>query len=329
MDPGLREMSRFDRQTALPEVGAKGQQRLASAHILVVGAGGLGCPVLQYLAGAGIGEITVMDGDRVEATNLPRQPLYTFADVGRYKVEAARRRLIAMAPELRLHPHARDLTPDNVAAAVGPADLVIDAADSYAVSYTLSDCCQQLGRPLISASALAQSGYVGVFCGGGPSLRAVFPDPPDRSATCASAGIMGPVVGVIGALQAQLALKLLLGHQPTPLGRMFSLDFAGLQMGGFDFATAAEPARSLPFIGVNSVTAADYVIELRPEDEAAEPATTTAVRILPDRLTAADLPTDRRVVLACHSGLRAWRKAAELAPDFAGDLALLAAGRRQ
>ncbi|AUQ75065.1 putative adenylyltransferase ThiF [Phaeobacter piscinae] len=321
-------MSRFDRQIALPEVGAEGQAKLAAAHVLVVGAGGLGSPVLQYLAGAGLGEITVMDGDSVEATNLPRQPLYTPADIGRYKVDAARERLRAMAPELRLHPHARDLTPDNVTAAVTPVDLVIDAADSHAVSYTLSDCCQRLGRDLISASALAQSGYVGVFCGGGPSLRAVFPDPPSSAATCASSGIMGPVVGVIGAWQAQLALKLLLNHQPTPRGRLFSMDFAGLQMGGFDFSTAEEPSRPLPFIGRNAITDEDYVVELRPEQEAPTPAVRAAVRILPEALRASDLPRDRRVVLACHSGLRAWRMATQIAPEFAGELVLLAAGRR-
>ncbi|WP_096870883.1 HesA/MoeB/ThiF family protein [Phaeobacter piscinae] len=328
MDQGLCHMSRFDRQIALPEVGAEGQAKLAAAHVLVVGAGGLGSPVLQYLAGAGLGEITVMDGDSVEATNLPRQPLYTPADIGRYKVDAARERLRAMAPELRLHPHARDLTPDNVTAAVTPVDLVIDAADSHAVSYTLSDCCQRLGRDLISASALAQSGYVGVFCGGGPSLRAVFPDPPSSAATCASSGIMGPVVGVIGAWQAQLALKLLLNHQPTPRGRLFSMDFAGLQMGGFDFSTAEEPSRPFPFIGRNAITDEDYVVELRPEQEAPTPAVRAAVRILPEALRASDLPRDRRVVLACHSGLRAWRMAAEIAPEFAGEIVLLAAGRR-
>ncbi|WP_405106957.1 HesA/MoeB/ThiF family protein [Phaeobacter sp. BS52] len=328
MDQGLCHMSRFDRQIALPEVGAEGQAKLAAAHVLVVGAGGLGSPVLQYLAGAGLGEITVMDGDSVEATNLPRQPLYTPADIGRYKVDAARERLRAMAPELRLHPHARDLTPDNVTAAVTPVDLVIDAADSHAVSYTLSDCCQRLGRDLISASALAQSGYVGVFCGGGPSLRAVFPDPPSSAATCASSGIMGPVVGVIGAWQAQLALKLLLNHQPTPRGRLFSMDFAGLQMGGFDFSTAEEPSRPVPFIGRNAITDEDYVVELRPEQEAPTPAVRAAVRILPEALRASDLPRDRRVVLACHSGLRAWRMAAEIAPEFAGEIVLLAAGRR-
>ncbi|WP_040174290.1 HesA/MoeB/ThiF family protein [Phaeobacter piscinae] len=328
MDQGLCLMSRFDRQTALPEVGAEGQAKLAAAHVLVVGAGGLGSPVLQYLAGAGLGEITVMDGDSVEATNLPRQPLYTPADIGRYKVDAARERLRAMAPELRLHPHARDLTPDNVTAAVTPVDLVIDAADSHAVSYTLSDCCQRLGRDLISASALAQSGYVGVFCGGGPSLRAVFPDPPGSAATCASSGIMGPVVGVIGAWQAQLALKLLLNHQPTPRGRLFSVDFAGLQMGGFDFSTAEEPSRPFPFIGRNAITDEDYVVELRSAQEAPTPAVRAAVRILPETLRASDLPRDRRVVLACHSGLRAWRMAAEIAPEFVGELVLLAAGRR-
>ncbi|MFS4582580.1 ThiF family adenylyltransferase [Phaeobacter sp. C3_T13_0] len=327
MAGGLRLMSRFDRQISLPEIGQIGQQKLADAHVLVVGAGGLGCPVLQYLVGAGIGEITLMDGDTVELSNLARQPLYAPADCGRYKVEAARRQLVRTAPELRLHPHARDLTPDNVAAAVAPADVVIDAADSYAASYTLSDCCRRLERPLISASALGQSGYVGAFCGGGPSLRAVFPDPPGNGVTCASSGIMGPVVGMIGAFQAQLALKLLLDHQPSPLGRLFSFDFATLQMGGFDFSTASEPLQTLPFVGTQALTPDDYVVDFRPESEAPKPATETAIRILAEALNVEDLPIDRRVIFACQSGLRAWRMAAEIAPRFAGDLAILAVER--
>lgn len=320
-------MSRFERQIALPEIGRDGQDRLAAAHVLVVGAGGLGCPVLQYLAGAGIGEITVMDGDSVEATNLPRQPLYTVADIGRYKVEAARARLSAMAPELRLHPHARDLTPDNAHAAIRPADVVIDAADSYAVSYTLSDHCLQTGTPLISASALAQGGYVGGFCGGAPSLRAVFPDPPDSAATCASSGIMGPVVGMIGALQAQLALKVILNHSPSPLGRLFSVDLADLQMGGFDFSGAAEPEQIVPFIGAAALRDSDHVIDLRSTAEAPRPATPNALRIPPQNLQRDLLPPGSgRVVLACRTGLRAWRAAAALGDDLAPRLALLALG---
>ncbi|WP_072504028.1 HesA/MoeB/ThiF family protein [Phaeobacter porticola] len=321
-------MTRFDRQISLPEIGTAGQQKLASAHILVIGAGGLGCPVLQYLAGAGVGEITLMDGDTVEQSNLPRQPLYSPADCGRYKVDAARQYLSQIAPDLRLHPHARHLTPDNVVAAVAPADVVIDAADSYAVSYTLSDHCHQLGRPLVTASALAQSGYAGVFCGGAPSLRAVFPDPPGLTATCADAGVMGPVVGMIGALQAQLALKLLLSHQPSPRGRLFSIDLAGLEMGGFDFSSAPEPENAFPFIGRDGLTPSDYIIDLRSSDETPVPAAPTALRILPKDLHAKVLPPGRRVVLACHSGLRAWCAAVALAAEFPGELALLAVGNQ-
>ncbi|WP_293574364.1 HesA/MoeB/ThiF family protein [Phaeobacter sp.] len=322
-------MSRFDRQIALPEVGPDGQAKLASAHVLVVGAGGLGNPVLQYLASAGVGEITVMDGDIVEESNLPRQPLFTATDIGRNKVDAARDRLHAMAPELRLHPHARDLTPDNAEQAIAQADVVVDAADSFAVSYTLSDQCQRLHKPLVSASALGQAGYVAAVCASVPSLRAIFPEPPCNSATCADAGIMGPVVGAIGSLQAQMVLKLLLDHSPSPLGHMIHVDMAQLQIGRFDFCDAVEPTSSIPFIGRNSLSSRDHVIDLRSTDEAPALVCTNAHRLLPEAVLTTDLPSDApRIVLACRSGLRAWRTALALGPALAPRLALLAVGAR-
>ncbi|MFW8636264.1 ThiF family adenylyltransferase [Cribrihabitans pelagius] len=319
-------MSRYARQMALPEVGPEGQARLARAHVLVAGAGGLGCPVLQYLAGAGIGEITVMDPDVVEESNLHRQPLYTMEDVGQYKAEAARRRLLAANPGVRLHPHARALDAANAGQAVRHADLVVDAADSFAVSYILSDECFAQGKPLISASVLGQSGYAGGFCGGAPSLRAVFPDLPAQAATCASAGVMGPAVGMIGALQAQMALQVLLGQMPSPLGQMFTLRLGSLELGGFRFDEATEPARPLPFTAAALLTPEDLAVELRDTVEAPLPAVPGALRLPREALSTAALPRDRRIVLCCHSGLRAWGAAAELRAAGYDSLALLAAG---
>ncbi|CUH98137.1 HesA/MoeB/ThiF family protein [Leisingera aquaemixtae] len=319
-------MSRYARQMILPEVGAGGQERLAKAHVLVVGAGGLGCPVLQYLGGAGVGRITVMDGDVVEESNLHRQVLYSMADLGRPKAEAARRHLLAANPDLQVTALVQPLDAANAAAMVAEADLVVDAADSFAVSYILSDTCRQQGKTLISASALGQSGYAGGFCGGGPSLRAVFPDLPAQSATCASAGVMGPAVGIIGALQAQLALKALLNHQPPPRGQLFIFRLQDLQVSAFRFDDATEPEDALPFIAASHIRPDDTVIELREAAEAPRLPAPQARRMARAGLLAAELPRAGRIVLCCRTGLRAWGAAQDLRQAGYGNLALLAAG---
>lgn len=173
---------RYSRQIVLPEVGPEGQARLARTRVLVVGAGGLGCPVLQYLVGAGIGRIVLVDPDQVEESNLHRQPLYRIGDAGRLKVEAAREALAAYNPGVEVEALALRLAPDNVTSLLARADIVVDAADSFAATYVLSDACYDAGKPLVSASIVGLAGYVGAFCGGGPSYRAVFlrcrPAPP-------------------------------------------------------------------------------------------------------------------------------------------------------
>ena len=319
-------MTRYARQMMLPQVGAEGQARLAGARVLVVGAGGLGCPVLQYLAGAGVGEITIFDPDVVEESNLHRQPLYQMADIGTPKAKAATAHLLEANPELALHAKISAMDPDAAPAAVAQADLVIDAADSFAVSYTLSDECLRQGKPLISASALGMQGYVGGFCAGAPSLRAVFPDLPDQAANCATAGVLGPVVGVIGALQAQMALQLLLQMSPSPLGQMLTLDLSSLQIGGFSFVGVAEPTKAMPFLGASQIAPKDRVIELRDDTEAPTPAIPGAHRVAPNALAELDLGHDERVILCCRTGLRAWRAGRVLQNRGFTDIGLLAAG---
>lgn len=211
-------MNRYARQMILPDIGAGGQARLAHAHVLVVGAGGLGVPVLQYLAGAGVGQITLMDGDMVAEHNLHRQPLYRMDQLGQSKAQAAACALDALNPDVRVTPRAEWLNPANAPTFVSAADVVLDCADTFAASLTLSDTCRDTGTPLITASALALAGYVAGCCATAPSFRAIFPDLPERGATCATAGVMGPVVGAIGALQAQMALSVLLGAFPIATG---------------------------------------------------------------------------------------------------------------
>src|SRR5581483_6688736 len=151
---------RYSRQSILPEIGPAGQARLRAAQLLVIGAGGLGSAVLQYLCAAGVGRLVIVDHDRVEVSNLHRQPIYRMSDVGHLKAEAAREALAGANPEVRIEAVCERLTPINARPLVEDVDLVVDAADSFAVTYVMSDECQRVNKPLISASVLGLSGYV-------------------------------------------------------------------------------------------------------------------------------------------------------------------------
>lgn len=306
-------MNRYARQLQLPEVGPEGQARLRGASALVVGAGGLGCPALAYLAGAGLARITVVDPDRVAQDNLHRQVLFRESDVGRPKALAARDQLRALNPEVEVEAVVAPLGPHNAAGLVEASDVVLDCADSFAVTYILSDASLALGRPLLSASALGLSGYVGGFCAGAPSVRALFPELPEQAASCASAGVLGPVVGLIGALQAQWALQVVLGTHPSPLGALQRFELGALRTSSFRFDGAPEPERPLRFLGPQHIRPEDRVIELRPESEAPTAAHPGAERrslsaVLQDGLP----PHPGRTILCCQSGLRAWRAARAL-----------------
>jgi molybdopterin/thiamine biosynthesis adenylyltransferase len=304
-------MSRYSRQEMLPEVGPAGQARLARSHVVVAGAGGLGSALLPLLAGAGVGRITIYDPDRVEEHNLHRQTLYRMDDIGRPKAEAAARHLAALNPEVAVEAAARPLWPDLEARSLVGANVVIDAADMLAASYALSDHCRASATPFITASVQGRRGYAGGFCGGvAPSLRAVFPDPDPGAQSCASAGVMGPAVALLGALQSQMALAVLLGHEPSPLGLMVWADLATWQISHFRFGGAPEPACPLPeVVAPGQIAPEDVVIDLRRGESAP-----------------AAGPRGRRVVFLCATGLRAWRAARALIASGHDRVAIAAAG---
>jgi sulfur-carrier protein adenylyltransferase/sulfurtransferase len=320
---------RYQRQRVLPEVGEAGQARLGAASVLVVGAGGLGCAVLAYLAAAGVGRLVIVDHDRVEESNLHRQPLYRMDQLGEPKAQAARAALLALNPEVRIDAHAERLTPANATQLVRGMDVVVDGADSFAVTYILSDACQRSATALVSASVLGLAGYVGAFCGGGPSYRAVCPELPAVAGSCAESGVLGTAVGVIGALQAHLVLALLLEWQPGVLGRLVRVDFRTLHLGGFSFAGAAEPAgEPVSFIAPAEVVPGDLVIDLRSAAEAPLSPFPSALRVGVEALETAqvNLPREPRIVLCCRSGVRAWRAARALRAQGHARLALIALG---
>ena len=322
-------VSRYARQVALPEVGPAGQRRLARASLVVVGAGGLGCPSLQYLTGAGVGTIRVLDPDVVNRENLHRQPLYSTEDIRSFKAEAAARVLRRLNPDTVIQPFAESLDPSNVERHLLGAEVVIDCADSIAATYVLSDTCLERGIPFISASALGLEGYVGGFCAGAPSVRAVFPEPPARTETCAETGVLGPVPGVLGCLQAQMALSVLLGFRPSPLGSLLSLDAKTLRFSSFRFDGVPEPhSGAYRFISGATISGEDFVVDLRDVEEAPQKATPTAIR----SDVAAFGPggpcpgTNQRAVLCCRSGLRSWHAAKRLRSVWQGEIVLAALG---
>jgi molybdopterin/thiamine biosynthesis adenylyltransferase len=321
--------ARYARQLVLPEIGTAGQERLARASVLVVGAGGLGSPVLQYLAAAGVGRLILIDPDRVEESNLHRQPLYRINDVGMLKVEAAQAALRALNCDVTVSAHAERLTPANVAAYLDSADLAIDAADSFAVTYILSDACRAVGKYLISASVLGWSGYAGVFCGEVPSYRAVFPELPLRAGSCSENGVLGSAVGVLGTLQAQLAMSVLLGLHDSVAGRIVTVQLRELRFGGFSFRQATEPQPRWPqFIDLSAVRDEDTVVDLREPEEAPAPVSARAIRRSAESFerSGATLPREQRIVLCCRTGLRAWRAAGALQRQGYQTLALVALG---
>ncbi|MEZ5715542.1 MAG: HesA/MoeB/ThiF family protein [Paracoccaceae bacterium] len=286
-------MSRYARQISLPGIGAEGQARLARAKVLVVGAGGLGATLLPQLVGAGVGFIRVLDPDVVEASNLHRQTLFRMSDLGRPKAQVAAQALSGLNPDVTLESHVARLHPASLPRWCADVDLIVDAADSFATSYALSDRCRQSGQPLISASVTGRQGYVGGFCGGAPSLRAVFPDLPAVLGSCAETGVLGPAVASLAALQAQMVLAVILNHAPTPLGQLLSLDLARWRLSGFRFDGAADPAHPLPVIlSFEQIEQEDIVVDLRNPP-------------FPDPRP----KPDQRVVFVCTSGLRAWRAA--------------------
>jgi adenylyltransferase/sulfurtransferase len=222
----------YSRQIALREVGAAGQEKLRRASVLVVGAGGLGVPVLQYLAGAGVGHIDIVDADRLEPSNLHRQTWYALADCGRPKAELAARRVRALNPEVHVHAHAVRLDTGNATELAGEHDLILDCSDNFTTKFLLNDLALQLRKPVLFASVYQYEGQLQLVRGddASPCLRCVWPEATRDGlvGNCAEAGVLGPVPGVFGSLQALEALKLLLGLDGLRPDEMLIFDLVTL-----------------------------------------------------------------------------------------------------
>jgi len=226
------ELSRYSRHLTLPEVGVEGQRKLRKAKVLLVGAGGLGAPAALYLAAAGVGEIGLVDFDAVERSNLQRQVLYTTSDVGRPKLAAAKERIVALNPGTRVVPYPVRLTSENALDILRPYDVVVDGSDNFPTRYLVNDAAVLLGKPDVYGSVYRFEGQLSVFdARRGPCYRCLYPEPPppDLVPSCAEAGVLGVLPGLIGVLQATETLKLLLERGNPMTGRLLLYDALRLE----------------------------------------------------------------------------------------------------
>jgi molybdopterin/thiamine biosynthesis adenylyltransferase/rhodanese-related sulfurtransferase len=226
------EYERYSRQITLPQIGVDGQRRLKASRALVVGAGGLGSPVALYLAGAGVGTIGLVDFDVVDVTNLHRQIMHGTRDVGRNKLDSARDRLLDINPNIEVIAHNERLTSHNALEIMRGYDVVIDGTDNFATRYLVNDACVLLGIPNVYGSIFRFDGQASVFAtADGPCYRCLYPEPPPPGSvpSCAEGGVLGVLPGLVGTIQANEAIKLLLGIGETLAGRLLMIDALSMQ----------------------------------------------------------------------------------------------------
>src|SRR5438067_2577706 len=239
----VEELQRYSRHLIMPEVTSEGQNRLKAARVLCIGAGGLGSPAALYLAAAGVGTLGIVDFDDVDLSNLQRQILHGTKDIGRGKLESARDRLRDINPDIEVESHECRLSSENAVKIVADYDVIVDGSDNFPTRYLSNDVCVFAGKPNIYGSVFRFEGQASVFAPhlGGPCYRCIFPEPPPAGAapSCAEAGVLGVLPGVIGLVQTTEALKLILGAGETLAGRL--LHFDALKMKFREFNLRRDP----------------------------------------------------------------------------------------
>ena len=255
--PPLRpdQFDRYKRHLALPEFGVAGQQKLLDSRVLLIGAGGLGCPLAQYLAAAGVGTLGIVDYDVIDASNLQRQVLYGTRDVGRPKVEVARERILALNPDVKVEAHSVRLSSENALAIFADYDVIVDGTDNFPTRYLSNDACVLLGKPNVHGSIFRFEGQATVFdARHGPCYRCLYPEPPPPGSvpSCAEGGVLGVLPGIVAMIQATETVKLLTGLGEPLVGRLLLYD--ALEMSFREFRLRKDP--SCPVCGeVPSITA--------------------------------------------------------------------------
>ena len=320
-------LERYSRHIVLDEVGLGGQIRLANSVVTIVGAGGLGSPALLYLAAAGIGKIRVIDNDVVDESNLQRQIIHSETEVGERKVKSAQRRLSALDSKIIVEPIEERVSPENAERLLSGSDVVIDGTDSFEARYSINDACKTLGIPWVFASVLRFEGQVSVFnYGNGPNYRDLFPDspPPELAPSCADAGVLGAITGILGSIQAAEAIKILLGIGKTLSGSLLILDAMTMETRilRIDFSEEEKTENATKIAFSNSISPSirpnqlksmiDDGVEFflldvrRADEESIASIEETNLRIehfnVPSRID--ELPLSVPIIVYCHSGVR-------------------------
>lgn len=224
------QLLRYSRQIMLPAIGIEGQEKLLNSKVLIIGLGGLGSPAAIYLAAAGVGELILVDFDRVDLSNLQRQIIHSTEKIGIKKVDSAQERMLALNPECRIRTVDYKLDPKELSNLVAEADLVMDCSDNFATRFSINSTCVSNRTPLVSGAAIRMHGQVSLFTGqpGDPCYRCLY-GPGDEEESCAESGVLAPVVGIIGSVQATEAIKHLTGAGSTLNGRVLLLDAMDMQ----------------------------------------------------------------------------------------------------
>ena len=338
------ERGRYARHLILPDVGIEGQQKLKDASVCVIGAGGLGSPALLYLAAAGIGRIGIVDDDLVDLTNLQRQIIHSNTVIGEAKAESAARRITELNPEITVDIHNCRLGIENALEILAKYDVIVDGVDNIPTRYIISDACEILGKPWVYGSIFRFEGQTSLFNHlGGPNYRDLFPDPPPPESvpSCAEAGVLGVLPGVIGSIQATEALKVILGIGETLSGRLLiydakNLDFKTLKIGDLPTrepvtkltlldaycegdTTDSDPITSdFPSAGLGSIRPDEfveklnegwqpYLLDVRGANEAeivTLPNTDARIGMMSLMGRMHELPKDRDIVVYCRTGAR-------------------------
>lgn len=330
----MEHSKRYTRQVALPEIGIMGQQKLLNAKVLVIGAGGLGCPVLQILAASGVGTLGVVDGDEVDMSNLHRQLLYTNEDCGKKKVEAAAYAIHKINPDVKVNTYSEFISETNIATIVNDYEILVDCTDTIATRYLINDISLHYGKPMIYASIHKFEGQISVFnYKNGPSYRCLFPEKKNNNIpNCITSGVLGVLPNTLGMLQATEVLKIILGIGEVFSGKLLIYNALNLTFNELDFIRNEEQIRIGTFKGeqlensekqdfeINKEAFLEFcsnekytIIDLRELDEVPKLKINNVINIssraIEKHLNQFD--KNQKIILFCQSGLRS-RKALSL-----------------
>jgi len=225
------QLLRYSRQIMLPSIGIEGQEKLNNASVAIIGLGGLGSPVALYLAAAGVGRLVLVDFDTVDLTNLQRQVIHSSDEIGALKVTSAKKRLLQINPECKIDAIEQRLEESEMTELAEQVDLVVDGTDNFATRFMINDACVATRTPLVSGAAIRMEGQISVFSGqpGDPCYRCLYGGAGELDETCSSNGVLAPLVGIIGSIQATEAIKVITGAGTPLLGRLLILDALDMQ----------------------------------------------------------------------------------------------------